>query len=77
MYELADAGLSSRTIAERVYGTPALKDRVLRLLRRRAARTIRGVDVEMLSPQELGARLDELIAELERADPSQGGAAGA
>ena len=31
-------------VAEAVYGSSALKDRVLRLLRRRPARTIGGVD---------------------------------
>jgi hypothetical protein len=58
VYELADAGLSSRAIAEAVYGNRRLNDRVLRLLDRRRRTTVRGVHLETATDEELGALLE-------------------
>lgn len=65
VYELADAGLSSRRIAETVYSGPRLKDRVLRLLKRRRSRTIGGVDLEAATQEELDAMLARALKKLE------------
>jgi hypothetical protein len=62
VYELADAGLSSRAIAEAVYGRPRLNDRVLRLLARRRRTTVRGVHLETATEEELEALLDDVEA---------------
>jgi hypothetical protein len=62
VYALTDAGLSSRAIAAAVYGTPALKDRVLRLLARRRRTTVHAVHLETATDEELEALLDDLEA---------------
>jgi hypothetical protein len=62
VYELADAGLSSRAIAEAVYGNRRLNDRVLRLLDRRRRTTVRGVHLETATDEELEALLDDVEA---------------
>jgi hypothetical protein len=62
VYHLADAGLSSRAVAAAVYGTPALKDRVLRLLDRRRKTTVHGVHLETATDEELEALLDDVEA---------------
>jgi len=64
VYELTDAGLSSRRVAEAVYGDPRLKDRVLRLVRRRRALTIRGVNLETATDAELDDMLARALEKL-------------
>jgi hypothetical protein len=62
VYELADAGLSSRAIAETVYGNRRLNNRVLRLLARRRRRTFCGVHLEEATDEELQALLTDVEA---------------
>jgi hypothetical protein len=64
VYELTDAGLSSRRVAEAVYGEPSLKDRVLRLLRRRRTTAIRGLNLETATDAELDDMLARALEEL-------------
>ena len=64
VYELTDVGLSSRRVAEAVYGDPSLKDRVLRLLRRRRATAIRDVSLETATDAELDAMLARALEKL-------------
>jgi hypothetical protein len=60
VYQLADAGQSSRAIAESVFGSRGLNNRVLRLLERRRRTTFRGVNLEEATDEELAALLDDL-----------------
>lgn len=62
VYQLADAGLSSRKVAADVYGSPRLNNRVLRLLARRRRNTVRGVYLETATDAEPGALLDDVEA---------------
>lgn len=62
VFALTDAGLSSREVAVAVYATPALKDRVLRLLERRRRKTVRGLYLEEATDEELAALLDAFEA---------------
>ncbi len=74
VFELADAGLSSRQIAEQVFGDRRLKNRVLRLAGRRKRGLIGGVDPETATEAELELALSGVyaqIAELDRADSAR------
>jgi len=62
VYDLADAGESTRSIAEQVFGSRRVKNRVLRLLARRR-RSVGGVDLETLSVEEIEQRAAELDVE--------------
>lgn len=72
VFELADAGLSQRAIAEEVFGDRRLKNRVLRLLRRR--RRVGGLEGDMVTleltgelPPGADARIDAAFDELDAA----------
>lgn len=60
MYELSDAGMSSRRIADIVWGDPRFKNRVLRLLRRRDL-----LELELLTPDELERRRVDALEQLD------------
>jgi hypothetical protein len=65
VYRLADRGTSSRVIAREVYGDVRFRGRVRRLLARRAAMTVSGVNLDMASGGEMAAVLDEILSDLE------------
>ncbi len=64
VYELADAGKSLRAIAEDVFGSRRLHNRVARLLARRRATSFPGIDVETATDDELDAAMRKAEAQL-------------
>lgn len=67
VFELADRGLSSRRVAQAVFGDPGLKDRVLELLRLRSSAETAAERryLEGASTEELQAHLEATLAALD------------